>query len=161
MNLALNKETRSKSHIAACFIVILLLAICLATCLSSCKLFASEIVIKDLEIKAEIREDGSVRFTETSKAHFSSQDTNWWNYYRVIDDETLIKKMSEHGGFKIDGDSFYVDGKKVDPYKDSFDEKGFRDVFGFDTVHPFTGVDYIEYYNSLLYGKNKERGKNV
>jgi len=124
MNLALNKETRSKSHIAACFVVILLLAICLATCLSSCKLFASEIVIKDLEIKAEILEDGSVRFTETSKAHFSSQDTNWWNYYRVIDDETLIKKMSEHGGFKIDGDSFYVDGKKVDFVEEALDLSG-------------------------------------
>ncbi len=47
-----------------------------------------------------------------------------------------------------------VDGKKVNPYSDSFDEKGFRDVFGFDTVHPFTGVDYIEYYKSL--GKNIE-----
>lgn len=42
-----------------------------------------------------------------------------------------------------------MDGKKVNPYSDSFDEKGFRDVFGFDTVHPFTGVDYIEYYKSL------------
>ena len=47
-----------------------------------------------------------------------------------------------------------VDGKKVNPYTDSFDEKGFREVFGFDTVHPFTGVDYIEYYKSL--GKNIE-----
>lgn len=47
-----------------------------------------------------------------------------------------------------------VDGKKVNPYSDSFDEKGFREVFGFDTVHPFTGVDYIEYYKSL--GKNIE-----
>ncbi len=42
-----------------------------------------------------------------------------------------------------------MDGKKVNPYSDSFDEKGFRDVFGFDTTHPFTGVDYIEYYKSL------------
>lgn len=47
-----------------------------------------------------------------------------------------------------------VDGKNVNPYSDSFDEKGFREVFGFDTVHPFTGVDYIEYYKSL--GKNIE-----
>ena len=47
-----------------------------------------------------------------------------------------------------------VDGKKVNPYSDSFDENGFRDVFGFGTVHPFTGVDYIEYYKSL--GKNIE-----
>ena len=42
-----------------------------------------------------------------------------------------------------------VDNKKVNPYRDSFDEKGFRDTFGFDTIHPFTGVDYIEYYKSL------------
>ena len=42
-----------------------------------------------------------------------------------------------------------VDEKKVNPYTDSFDEKGFRDTFGFNTVHPFTGVDYIEYYKSL------------
>ncbi len=42
-----------------------------------------------------------------------------------------------------------MDLKDVNPYTDSFDEKGFRDLFGFDTVHPFTGVDYIEYYKSL------------
>ncbi len=42
-----------------------------------------------------------------------------------------------------------VDDKNVNPYTDSFDEKGFRDTFGFNTVHPFTGVDYIEYYKSL------------
>ncbi len=47
-----------------------------------------------------------------------------------------------------------VDGKKVNPYSDSFDEKSFRETFGFETVHPFTGVDYIEYYKSL--GKNIE-----
>lgn len=47
-----------------------------------------------------------------------------------------------------------MDGKKVNPYSDSFDEKGFRDVFGFETVHPFTGIDYIQYYKSL--GENIE-----
>ncbi len=47
-----------------------------------------------------------------------------------------------------------MDGKKVNPYSDSFDEKGFREVFGFDTVHPFTGIDYIKYYKSL--GENIE-----
>ncbi len=47
-----------------------------------------------------------------------------------------------------------VDAKKINPYTESFDEKSFRDTFGFDTVHPFTGVDYIEYYKSL--GKNIE-----
>ncbi|MBR0173854.1 MAG: coenzyme F420-0:L-glutamate ligase [Lachnospiraceae bacterium] len=42
-----------------------------------------------------------------------------------------------------------ADAKHVNPYHDSFDEKAFRDKFGFDTLHPFTGVDYIEYYKSL------------
>ncbi len=47
-----------------------------------------------------------------------------------------------------------VDRKKVNPYTDSFDEEEFRKVFGYDTIHPFTGVDYIEYYKSL--GNNIE-----
>ncbi len=47
-----------------------------------------------------------------------------------------------------------VDSRNVNPYRDSFNEKAFRDTFGFNTVHPFTGVDYIEYYKSL--GSNIE-----
>ena len=42
-----------------------------------------------------------------------------------------------------------VDAKGINPYVASFDEKGFRDTFGYETVHRFTGVDYIEYYKSL------------
>lgn len=42
-----------------------------------------------------------------------------------------------------------IDEKGVNPYSDSFDEAGFRQLFGNDTVHPFTGVDYIKYYKSL------------
>lgn len=42
-----------------------------------------------------------------------------------------------------------IDEKGVDPYKDSFNEKQFREIFGMNTVHTFTGVDYIEYYKSL------------
>ena len=41
------------------------------------------------------------------------------------------------------------DEKGVDPFKDKFSESQFRDVFGMDTVHSFTGVDYIEYYKSI------------
>ena len=37
----------------------------------------------------------------------------------------------------------------VNPYSDSFDEQGFRDVFGYETIHKFTGIDYIEFYKSL------------
>ncbi len=42
-----------------------------------------------------------------------------------------------------------MDEKKVNPYSDSFNEKEFRDIFGAETVHHFTGVDYIEFYKSL------------
>ena len=38
---------------------------------------------------------------------------------------------------------------QVNPYSDSFDEKGFRDVFGYETIHQFTGIDYIELYKSI------------
>ena len=41
-----------------------------------------------------------------------------------------------------------LDDAGIDPYKDSFTEKEFRKYFP-STVHPFTGVDYIEYYKSL------------
>lgn len=42
-----------------------------------------------------------------------------------------------------------LDEKGVNPYSDSFDYEGFRKVFGTSTVHPFTGMDYIEYYRSF------------
>ena len=37
----------------------------------------------------------------------------------------------------------------VNPYSDSFTEKQFREVFGMETVHEFTGVDYIELYKKI------------
>ncbi len=42
-----------------------------------------------------------------------------------------------------------IDEKGVNPYSDSFNEEEFRNVFGYETKHTFTGVDYIEYYKSL------------
>jgi len=41
------------------------------------------------------------------------------------------------------------DEKGVDPTTDNFTEKEFRDIFGMETVHKFTGVDYIEYYKKI------------
>jgi hypothetical protein len=38
------------------------------------------------------------------------------------------------------------DEKGVNPYTDNFTEKQFREIFGMDTVHKFTGVDYIEFF---------------
>ncbi len=47
-----------------------------------------------------------------------------------------------------------LDQKGVNPYSDSFELDAFREKFGPNTVHRFTGVDYIEYYKSL--GENIE-----
>jgi len=41
------------------------------------------------------------------------------------------------------------DDKGVNPYTDSFTEPEFRKIFGTNTVHRFTGVDYIEYYKGV------------
>ncbi len=41
------------------------------------------------------------------------------------------------------------DEKGVNPHTDSFTEAEFRAIFGNNTVHRFTGVDYIEYYKSI------------
>ena len=42
-----------------------------------------------------------------------------------------------------------VDAKGVNPYSDSFSLEEFRKTFGRDTAHPFTGIDYIEYYRGF------------
>ena len=42
-----------------------------------------------------------------------------------------------------------MDDKGVDPYKDVLDLKTYRELFGYKK-HPFTGVDYVEYYEKLI-----------
>ncbi|MGI6745823.1 MAG: coenzyme F420-0:L-glutamate ligase [Acutalibacteraceae bacterium] len=42
-----------------------------------------------------------------------------------------------------------MDNNRINPYADSFTEKEFREIFGKNTVHRFTGVDYIKYYKSF------------
>lgn len=42
-----------------------------------------------------------------------------------------------------------LDEKNVDPWRDVLDEKTYRDLFG-KVLHPFTGVDYVEYYSDLI-----------
>ena len=42
-----------------------------------------------------------------------------------------------------------MDEKGVDPYKDVLDLKTYRELFGYEK-HPFTGVDYVEYYEQLI-----------
>ncbi|MBQ7699869.1 MAG: coenzyme F420-0:L-glutamate ligase [Clostridia bacterium] len=49
-----------------------------------------------------------------------------------------------------------LDDADVDPYRDVLDEKKYRELFGY-VKHPFTGVDYVEYYKELI----KECGADV
>jgi len=45
-----------------------------------------------------------------------------------------------------------IDEKGIDPFVDVIDEARFRDLFG-KTPHPFTGIDYIDFYKELAEGK--------
>ena len=42
-----------------------------------------------------------------------------------------------------------LDEKGIDPYRDVLTLKQFRELFGV-VVHPFTGVDYVEYYSQIV-----------
>ncbi|MBQ7292207.1 MAG: coenzyme F420-0:L-glutamate ligase, partial [Clostridia bacterium] len=42
-----------------------------------------------------------------------------------------------------------LDEKGVNPYSDVLDLKKYRELFGYEK-HPFTGVDYVEYYETLI-----------
>ena len=48
-----------------------------------------------------------------------------------------------------------LDEKGVDPYKDVLSLEKYRELFGYEK-HPFTGVDYVEYYQSLIEGCGAE-----
>ena len=49
-----------------------------------------------------------------------------------------------------------IDEKGVDPYKDVLTLEKYRELFGYEK-HRFTGVDYVEYYESLI----RESGADV
>ena len=42
-----------------------------------------------------------------------------------------------------------VDNQGVNPYSDVLDLAKYRELFGYEK-HPFTGVDYVEYYESII-----------
>ncbi len=48
-----------------------------------------------------------------------------------------------------------VDEKGVDPYKDVLTLERYRQLFGYEK-HPFTGVDYVAYYQELIQGCGAE-----
>ena len=53
----------------------------------------------------------------------------------------------EVGNHLIDPDA--LDKAGVDPYRDVLTEEKYRALFGF-VKHPFTGVDYVEFYSQLI-----------
>ncbi len=66
----------------------------------------------------------------------------------------LSYPSDEVGNHLIDWD--LMDKHKVDPYKDVLSEERYRELFGY-IKHPFTGVDYVEYYGNLI----RESGAEV
>ncbi len=59
----------------------------------------------------------------------------------------LSYPSDEVGNHLIDPD--ILDEKGVDPYRDVLTESKYRELFGI-VKHPFTGVDYVEYYSDLI-----------
>lgn len=59
----------------------------------------------------------------------------------------LSYPADEVGNHLVDID--LLDEKGVNPWTDVLSEKQFRDLFGYNK-HTFTGVDYIDYYKSLV-----------
>ena len=59
----------------------------------------------------------------------------------------LSYPSDEVGNHLIDWD--LMDKHGVDPYRDVLSEAQYREMFGY-LKHPFTGVDYVEYYGDLV-----------
>ncbi len=59
----------------------------------------------------------------------------------------LSYPADEVGNHLIDMDM--LDKNGIDPYRDVLTEERYRDLFGY-VKHPFTGVDYVEYYSQLI-----------
>ncbi|MDD3242495.1 MAG: coenzyme F420-0:L-glutamate ligase [Eubacteriales bacterium] len=59
----------------------------------------------------------------------------------------LSYPSDEVGNHLVDLDE--VDEKGLDPYRDVLDETRYRELFGI-RLHPFTGVDYVQYYGDLV-----------
>ena len=59
----------------------------------------------------------------------------------------LSYPSDEVGNHLIDWD--LMDNNNIDPYRDVLSEDRYRQLFGY-IKHPFTGVDYVEYYSDLI-----------
>ncbi|MCU0520676.1 MAG: coenzyme F420-0:L-glutamate ligase [Anaerolineae bacterium] len=65
----------------------------------------------------------------------------------------LSYPSDEVGNSLVDLD--LLDEKGVDPWTDVLTEARYRELFGYQK-HPFTGVDYVEYYKELISGAGSE-----
>ena len=65
----------------------------------------------------------------------------------------LSYPSDEVGNHLVDWDQ--LDKAGVDPYRDVLTVAQFREHFG-RILHPFTGVDYIDFYTDLIHGENCE-----
>lgn len=59
----------------------------------------------------------------------------------------LSYPADEVGNQLIDWDM--LDAAGVNPYTDVLEEKRYRELFGYNLKHPFTGMDYAEYYKGF------------
>ena len=59
----------------------------------------------------------------------------------------LSYPSDEVGNHLVDLDA--LDKAGIDPYRDVLTESRYRELFG-SVKHPFTGVDYVEYYSQLI-----------
>jgi hypothetical protein len=59
----------------------------------------------------------------------------------------LSYPSDEVGNHLIDWD--IMDAHGIDPYRDVLSEDRYRELFGY-VKHPFTGVDYVQYYGDLI-----------
>ncbi len=66
----------------------------------------------------------------------------------------LSYPSDEVGNHLVDLDK--LDEKGINPWSDVLTEAQYRELFGYEK-HPFTGVDYVEYYTSLI----REMGAEV
>ncbi len=67
----------------------------------------------------------------------------------------FLKYPSDEVGNPI-MDTERMDRAGINPYTDVLTEEEYRETFGYNVPHPFTGVDYVEYYKDMALDGNIE-----
>jgi len=61
----------------------------------------------------------------------------------------MLSYPKDEVGNQLISSELFLEKSYNAPYQECLTEKEFRDRYGWDTKHPFTDMDYIEYYKSL------------